>query len=471
MPPLSDWQYRIMPSPDGLTIEHGPGIGCHEVISAQGERLGWLIGFPIDLEARRVIDGPLQIEASEGLAPDALAHLIFERISGQFLWVTEFGSTRCIYPDVTAQVPCVYDPVQKCAALCVPAMWSLEQSQERFDRELYDHMRVDAEGWLPAGLTSHHGAHRLLPNHYLDLDTWESVRFRGSADLFAPTSLDDACEIVSGLVAAQVEALHQGGRGVALSLTAGRDCRMVAAAAAHLRDDVTFVTLTDPSALNMDTQMARRIAAELGLKHLELPAQYADDAEREAYIARGGHCISGANSRLFISMAPLRENHVFVGGLGGEHARGYMWNDRDGDDWPTAESLLRRFSFKPHPRVIDRMQAWLEDIDAQTPQQVYEMAYMELREACWASAQFPCDPTLIRHQPMRSVPTIRAMLGLSDADKKGARLAQAMIDKGWPELGAFPINSLGKTKDTLAKVRRVLRDPEALIRKLRRLRS
>lgn len=468
---LSNWQYRVSPTGNGLVIEHGPDIGCHEVSTPAGERLGWLIGFPIDLKHRAVIDGPLPFDLAEKSKPDDLADAIFERIAGPFLWVMDYRGTRRIYPDITAQVPCVFDPQDRRAALAVPALWPEDKAASRFDRELFVHMRVDAEGWFPAGLTAHQGAHRLLPNHFLDLDSWEMVRFRGADDLFAPITLEEATQIVTDAVAAQMDALHASDRRIALSLTAGRDWRMVAAASAHLRDDITFVTLTGTSMLDVDTQMARRIAGELGLRHLELARQCAGKREREDYIARGGHCVSGVNARHHVSVARLHKSHALVGGVGGELSRGFLWNSGDDDTWPDAETLLLRLGFKPHPRAIDAVGRWLVGLDARSSLQVFDLAYMELREGCWASVQFPCDPTIVRQQPLCTLPSIRAMLGLSVEDKQAARLADAMIERGWPELGVFPVNSLGKTRDLLARIRRVLHDPEALIRRLRRVRS
>ncbi|TRD11663.1 hypothetical protein FGU71_07140 [Erythrobacter insulae] len=468
---LADWQYAIDVDDDQIAISHGSGIGCFDVTSANGQRIGSLIGFPIDLKSRSVVNRTLQSDFLAGEDIDRFAKRFLAGLAGRFIWLLDVPHCRRIYTDILANIPCVYALDERRIALTAPGLLDCDTAKRRFDAELVRHMGTEASGWFPAGLTAHRGALRLMPNHYLDLDDWSVQRFRGAKDLFVPVELGAAAKIVTESVEAQIEALLNSDQKPALALTAGLDTRMVAAASASFKNEVTFFTLTTDEVLDFDTVIPRQIAQELGLRHIELPRRYAGDPEREAYIARGGHCVSGQNARLHISTAPLQGDYTIVGGLGGENCRGCMWNPGDDGSLPSAPELIARFGLPQHELAIKQIEAWLANVDTQDARQLYEMAYIEVMLACWASAQFPCDPTVIRQNPLLTVPAITAMLGLSAPDKIAKRLPDEMIKLSWPELGNYSVNSLGPVGDFLAKIKRVARDPAVLIRRARRLRS
>lgn len=469
---LKNWEFTISVARDGApVVSTGPDIGCYTVQSRAGGMLGWLVGFPIDLERRILIDGPLVTGMTHAGDSDRFAKAFLQTLGGRFLWVATLPEGARIYPDSTASVPCVFDAASKVAGGSTPQILPAQAHDARFNDRLVSHMRVTHEGWLPSGQTAHHGVERLLPNHYLDLTIWQSRRFRRSDDLMVPMSLDDAAEQVTETIRAQIEALTRGPRKVVLALTAGRDSRMVAAAARPYLDQIEFVTLTSGSGTDVDTVLPRRMVRDLRLRHRELPRMQADVDARDSYILRGGSCVAGVNSWLFPSVAPLRDSHVFVGGTGGELSRGFFWNEGDGSHALNGASLLAQFGMPFDDGLAQRLDDWLAGLGSGNRHRVLDMAYLEQREGCWASAQFPCDPSLVRYQPLLAGPAVTAMLGLSYADKRRAALVDRVIARSWPELGTYRFNSLGPVRDNLAKVQRVLRDPEVVLRRIRRFAS
>lgn len=468
---LNGWQYRVAAENGDLATDTAPDIGRFPLSDMNGRNLGCLIGFPIDIDRRQVVRGPLQLPVLRESDPDKLAAEVLDQLAGRFVWLADLPEVRRLYPDPTASVPCVFDASLKAAGLTAHCLDHPTNLQDRFDTDLVTRMRVDHEGWLPAGLTAHTGVARLLPNHYLDLETWSAIRFRGARDLTGNTSLDGAVEDLAEAVEAQIQALLGEDRNVIVGLTAGRDTRMVAAAAKKFRKDLTFVTLRPAGGGDIDAIMARRIARKHGLRHRELPLVRSSENERDIYIANGVHAVSGVNSHIFPSLKPLREGHVFVGGTGGELSRGYLWNDGDTASIPAATNLVSRLGLPQHDVVVRQVQNWIDGLDVVNAAEVYEMAYLELREGCWASVQFPCDPTLVRYQPLLADRAVRAMMGISREDKSKALLADSVIAHYWREMSDMPFNSVGPFRDFIAQIQRVIRDPDAIVRRLRRLSS
>ena len=464
------WQYKVSKFGADLRVQTGPGIGKFELLGVDNQPLGWIIGFPIDLRSRKLITGPYRLPLREPGCIEEFARRLTERLGGRFLWVANTANVQGIFPDMTASIPCVYDAVEKVAAGSPKSLLTESEFADRFDETTFRRMRIDAEGWLPGGGTVHDGVRRLLPNHWLDLTNWRNKRFRTAHHIFKPTSVENAANTVIQTVQAQIEALVSGPRKPALALTAGRDSRMVLAASHPFRRDVDYVTLASEKN-DCDTLVPRRITAEQNLSHIELPFRRATPEARSAYIRAGGNCVAGANSWFHPSVAPLADTHVFVGGTGGELSRGFFWNKRNDGKNLTGSTLLRRMGLPRHDETIEVLDEWIANTGTSEPKDLLDMAYLEFREGCWASVQFPCDMTLVRVQPLLAAPAIFSMLGIDAAVKRSASLTDKIIASEWPSLASYGFNTLGTFRDTVHQMCRVAGNPEVILRRLRRLAS
>jgi hypothetical protein len=473
---LDRWQYRIGPDATadsrpvgGLHLSVGPGLPVHRVLDAGGREAGVLLGFPIDLSARRLVDGLWQAaEAAEG--PDALAMLALRGLGGRFLLILDTPVGGRVYPDVSAQVPCVFDPASGLAASSAAAMLTPAEYEARFNRRMYDRLGVDGEGWFPAGLTAHSGLKRLLPGHVLDLRQMKTRRFW---PLQAVPALPDPMAAVAemtGLVRAQMEAVIAGPKRMALALTAGHETRLLLSCARDYAGTFDLVTVVGEDRHATDTLMARRIAGATGLAHRELPRRSAEDAARVAYIRRGGHCNADSNARFHPSMAPIATSHVFVGGAGGEVGRGFFWRGSDDDSLAVTPALLTaRFGLPSTPEVTAALADWLAGLPPMPSLQLLDLAYLEHRDGAWYAVQFMSDPTLLRLAPLLTLRGVELMMGLPADWKRQSRLGLEIMRTNWPELLEFPFNSLGRVRDALTRLRRLADDPGLLVKKLRKL--
>lgn len=463
---LDPWQYRI--TQGGQVLEAGPGLDQVALEDAGGAPVGTLIGFPIDLlQEIRLTGGTHRVAARLSGDLDAFAEAVLSELAGRFLWLCRVEDAARIYLDVSGQVPCVYDPALGIAASSAHALLEAQAYHARFDAELHRRLGIGGLGWIPGGLTAHEGVFRLLPNHRLDLEDFSVVRHWPLAPIPPAEDPEKAISALIGTVQRQITALGKEPRRIAQALTAGRETRMLLGCVRPHAEDIDFVTVAGAS--QTDTVMAARIAAGEGLSHRVLPQVMASAQARATYLRRNGDCIADANASSFPSVVPLAESHVFVGGAGGEVGRGFFWRPGDDADTPLdGAALMGRFGLPPEPRVIAALDAWragLTGFDART---VLDLAYIEQRMGPWGGAQFPSDPTLVRFAPLLSRAGVTAMMSLPDAWKRNEGMSAAVLRQTWPELARYPFNTLGPVRDAMAKLKKAVKDPSAILRKLRK---
>lgn len=477
--PLEPWQYRLTTHPHtgGQTLGKywlsiGPDLPRVRVTDENGVSFGVLLGFAIDLNDATLVREVWQAPTGADLMTDAGIYRALRALGGRYLWIYVSGDKARIYPDAVTQVTCVWDRQTQSAGSTSLAILDAEDYAARFDKPLFDRLKVLGEGWFPAGLTAHDGVERLLPNHYLDLATWTAHRFAavtitGEA---APATVID--EVVSA-VQTQVKALLTGTQSPVIALTAGRESRAVLACLREWTNELQFVTVTGEDRHQTDTVIAQRIAADLGIAHIMLRRKVADQQHQDLFLRRSGHCFGDSNMQYHPSVHPLHPDHVFAGGLGGEIARAFFWRGEDTADMAITPSLLMaRFGLPQSDKVERALQIWLDGLhSAMTAQDILDRAYLELRLGPWAMAQFCADPKVVRYAPMITYDTVASMLALPAQWKAEKRLNAAIVDRLWPELHRYPYNTLGKFMDIWVRVQRVLDNPAILIKKLRQRRS
>ncbi|RKF12440.1 hypothetical protein D6850_18395 [Roseovarius spongiae] len=472
---LAPRQFTIKPEPgvtdDEIRVRAHPDIGVFDILDASGVRIGLLMGFPIDLQKRCVLSGPLKVTIPGSFGIEATAEMILDRLGGRFLLLLNISGKSRIYPDCAAQVPCVYSPEKGVAGSTADAILSDAKYEALFRYDLYAALDIDNDGWFPGGMTAHKGVERLLPNHVLDLRDWSQKRYWPLETVERTQSPESSLEEISQIIRIQLEALLNGPKKVVQALTAGHETRVMLACAFPYLDSIEFVTLEGDTRRADDTVISRRIAHDLGLNHSMLPRVTADEATVARYMRRGGHCVGGPNRLTHPSLAVLRENHVFVGGGIGEVGRAFFWHGEDRQDaLLTGKLLAGRMGLPTEPRLEDRLDDWLKGLQGIDSLIALDLAYLEQRVGPWGGAQMFSDPTLIRHNPLGTARSIKLMLGLPDAWKRQSVLTTGIIRMHWPELMSYPFNSQGVVRDLLKQVGRVARRPQLIARKLRKMR-
>jgi hypothetical protein len=476
---LDPWQWRLSKqTPEAVhragawSLEIGPGLPVFPVSDAEGRSVGTLIGFPIDLEKKRLIKGSWQSKARLSGSFEAYAMEVIWSLGGRFLWVADTPEGQRVYPDSSAQVACVFDPVARLVGSTAYSVLSADEYTTRFDQSRFSRLEVDGEGWFPAGLTAHRGLQRLLPNHYLDLTTFEVRRFWPVKAIGTGSDPEAIVSEIMEVVQAQLEALTHSPKKLGLALTGGHETRMLLACARPYLDKIEMVTVVGGDRHEVDSVLSRRIAKDLGLSHVTLQRRTATVEQRELFIRRGGHCNADSNSRYHPSIWPIAETHNLVGGVGGEVARAFFWKSEDvaGSQF-TGSALNARFGLAPDEEVSGALEDWLRGLPPMSAFEIMDLAYLEHRDGAWYASQFCCDPTLVRFAPLLTSRVVELMIKLPEDWKRKNRLGHAVIARLWPELASYPYNSLGRWRDAAVQFQKVASNPSILVKKLRKLMS
>lgn len=475
---LDRWQYRISDQETpGATpvgrhwLARGPDLAKYPVLDATGSAVGLLLGYPIDLQARQLIDGPWRVRSVAGNDRDSFVRDILWALGGRFLLIFHGGDAVRLYPDCSAQIPCVWDRATGMAGSSAHALFDNTTYEDRLDRALLSDLGVGGEGWLPGGLTAHRGLCRLLPGHLLDLSERKAHRFwplRG-----VPRAVDTSAvvEETADLVRSQIEASLGRTKRLGLALTAGRETRLLLACARPYVGQFDSVTVVGSDRHKVDTTIAHQIATDMRLNHIELPRREASKDQSDLFVRRGGHCNGDSNARFHPSIWPIADSHLLYGGSGGEIARAFFWRAEDRENSRiTADILMARFGLPKVRAATEALDRWLSDLPVLDTHTILDLAYLEQRMGPWYAVQFGSDPTLVRQAPLVTFRGVELMLSLPPDWKRQSRLGHEIVQRYWPELGRYPINSLGRWQDAALKLQMVLQNPRVVAKKLRKLR-
>ena len=327
------------------------------------------------------------------------------------------------------------------------------------------------------GRTAFRGLHRLLPNHYLDLDTFVPVRHwpvapwepleRGERG--ASAIVDHARRLLTAL-SSQYDAYR-------VFLSAGRDSRAVLAVLRPLVDEGVPVVLstrvTGDLGSRTDLQAARRLARIAGLPHTVSRGLPGRRSGPEG-VLRGFARIGEARAGTFLATPGGPEEdpparRLNVGGMGGETGRAYFWGEK-APRRVGADTLVERTQSPPVREVVEAAETWLEGLPPwlhTRPEDVLDLAYVEQRLGCWQAPSTYLSPGR-RHvsNPMTEAFALETMLRLPVSYRAAGVLQRDMAAYGWPDLLTVPFNQptgwlrlsreLGRTRFHLGALRQRL---------------
>ena len=456
--------------PFGITLiegEGGPQITCssqirsYRVATRDGAALGTVWGLLLPEAAPGLEIGEDRITVA-GAVEDARAFeaRVLERLSGSFLAVTGGTLPLRLYPDCGASLPIVFCAASRRAASSAGMLLGAQEYAARFLKDRH-HRLVESGGaadrWIPGSLTAHAGVTQLTPNHYLDLATWEAVRFWPRPDDFSlGLSFERAVETVSGRLQSFMRAVAESGS-AAIALTAGFDSRMLLAAAwgAGVSDRIESFTLT-PGKPGLDQIVSGALAGRAGMRHRLVPMVMARPAERARWDNAVGQVIAHVNRDIHPSLRQL-EHDLTLTGVWGETGRSRLYqhelssiNDRA----PSADLVLARLGRPQEPEVVAMVEAWLAGLEGFPTSVVLDLAYLEMSYTMlWRPAQCAEIPELL---PFADRAIQRAFLSVAPEAKGTDRLFRACLTHMWPQALDLPVNRYGNYRDPLAKLTRAL---------------
>jgi hypothetical protein len=445
-------------------VQHDPDqIGGVRYALAERQRLALFAGRPIRWTDERAADGEGAIDPASYLDGAGAGEL-----DGRFVVV------RC--DDARGELDLVTDPVGAYPVYETEvggARW-VSNSADLL-RELRGTRELD-----PAALAGVLGGGWSLDGH----PVWSGVRRVGagfSAERVAPLlgagfDADRAAAVLTAAVAALAQ---WPGRPSVVPVTAGRDSRLVLAAAR--RAGFAFETTTGGDDASPDVRAGRRLAELAEAPHSLIPddphgSVWSDwrRAARLLALTEGGTATlaDAAGFPLGPREGPLP---IWHSGQGGEIARSY-YGTGEGDPTDRLErAFLGRRPGRSDPLseegralVRERIASWVEEQRAAgiAPADVPDMFYLQRRMCTWAApthgaVEYVRDTT----SPLWSARLLPDLLGLPTAERARQLFHERVLERLAPELVDVPFErppSLG---------RKVLREVRRRVGPRRRARS
>ena len=366
---------------------------------------------------------------------------------------------RRLYTDYATALSIVYDPGKKLFASSAALMFEDDEYDARLLRDRVRRIVLSEgkQGWICGTLTAHQGLFRLLPNHYLDLESFTQHRFWPREDDF-PLWMDfeEAARICAADIRSYVEAAVSQ-FDISVALTAGYDSRIVLAAARNVVDQVEAYTLHHRT-LNIDAVLAPEIAGHLGVRHRLIPLTQTSEEEKLWWDHCVGHCVKEVSRDIFPSLKLIPGN-LNLSGICGETGRNRLYQK----DWRTindrklkAKTVLWRLALPSDPELVENVQNWLDELSWLAPSAVLDLAHVELKIGSWCMGQGPAQKAILPvMMPLGQRRVQDAMIRVNPAAKDNGALFHRIGELNWPEAMAFPVNRFGDYRDLLAKIRKL----------------
>jgi len=410
-----------------------------EILASDSAMIGWLLGYPIHPEGLLVTETVRFSFSSKVSQVSAQFESSLYAYGGRFAAVCFATQTPRLYLDPCGTLAAVFSPKQQMVASTTTLIPRLDDQDD--NHELIRALDIPGkDAYYPFGLTSRRSVARLLPNHFLDLETWQAVRHWPSQEFTPVDKLPDAVNEMAHLLKNNITAVVRK-HPLYMSLTAGRDSRMLLACARPHLHDISFVTFGVPQSWGLlDKQVAPRIAKRLHLKHSFLPYEQPSENELNEWLNRTGYCIRGSQwVRTYNRLDPQR---AVLMGAAGELGRGFHWRKGDTESSPIcADDLLLKRDLPITTEIKSRARQWLENLPVKNTLTIWGLLYNELFNGCWFGPLlygFKYNPLYIWPFSQRRI--IEIMMSLPADYRRNNILPVELIKSHWPELLRIPFN-------------------------------
>lgn len=300
------------------------------------------------------------------------------------------------------------------------------------------------EYWWPGQASLYHSIKRLLPNHYLDIDTMTMHRYWPKESL-KRIDLTKAIDRLAGLFKGLIISAHNRFK-LSLPLTAGWDSRLLLASVKDIAQEVFYYTLIyyDLDEESDDIRIPQRLLSRLGLKHhlIKCPPTMTEDF-KSIYLGNVScaHEAWGAIAQGLCQAYP--EDRVCLKGNVSEIARNYYGVIRNQD---INSRLLAYLSGMEHSFAVNQFSAWLNEAKGVCERagiRITDLFYWEQRMGSWqAMSQLEWDIAQEVFTPYNCRDILVTMLSVDTKYRRTPNyiLYRRLMESLWPEVLLEPIN-------------------------------
>lgn len=307
--------------------------------------------------------------------------------------------------------------------------------------------RKEKEYWWPGDTSPYREVLHLLPNHFLDLKTGTAGRF-WPAGSTGTLSLEEAVPMIGELLSGLIQgAAHR--FDLALSLTAGRDTRLLLASLKEMSRSVFYFTLMywDLKRKSPDIRIPSLLLRRLGLKHSIIKCPPAMDEEfgsiyrRNVTTAREAY---GAIAQGLYRSYPQERVCVKGNAVGiAKSIYTYMLPPERRGKEVTAATLAGLTGMGDSAFALRALEKWIRGAEERYNINLLDLFKWENREGNWqAMSQLEWDMVQEVFVPYNCRALLAGMLSVDEKYRKppGYALQEKLIARFWPELLQEPIN-------------------------------
>ncbi len=306
-------------------------------------------------------------------------------------------------------------------------------SRELADSEVY---------WLPGDASMYRDIKALLPNHYLNLRTGQSHRFWPDADLKGMSRQEAVAEcsrLLSGLMMSARQRF-----GLALSLTAGWDSRVMLALSRDMARDLYCFTLAYPDTeQTRDVTIPAELLKKLGLKHSLL--KYPEHVETEFKAIYQAN-IDAANKSYCADAQAMYDHYpqglVCITGDVAEIVKCYYRLAEHKSGNVSARDLAGLCGIGTHPFLTQAFDRWLSAVDTRNVHLLDLFCWEQIagRKQALIRAQFDIAHESFAPFSCRSLLT--TMLSVDEEYRRPPehKFLRELIELFWLEVLRLPIN-------------------------------
>lgn len=422
----------------GYHIQAAKNVPFLRLIGDDKKLIGCLIGWAVYQTQIHRSDAEIYLTGPEPVDG------FFKDLCGQFviIWKDPAGSIF-LRENSSGSFPAVYAPDMEAVASTVTMLETLGALERNTEVNAVFNF-PENRGFLPFGLTSRYGAHRLMPNHALDMTTFSSRRVWPDAEFCNRSSITKGevssyVKSISKIVKQNTHAILRQGETV-LYLSGGHDSRMILAAARGCTGDLKSETLGEETAL--DVFVAAKVAkiAEIAHRTVKVLPASRDDVNR--WLHRTGYAMYDPVSELAATAVVNAPTNHPLSGTGAELGRGSNWNKDDVQSKTLdLDGLLSRLRIPDTPIIRSAGQAWLNGLPAMDTAMILDIAKIEQIHGCWAgSAVYGHPLPLPSLSPFLGQRLNEMALSLPKDYRKSGQFYRDYMNELWPELLKIPVN-------------------------------
>jgi hypothetical protein len=439
-------------------FEYCPTLNVTLLFDNEQHRIGCVLGYAITSDGVLIRDSlTLPVSKNTDIFEDSIESFV-SSLAGRYVALIITDTVSKVYIDPAGQLSVVFTPKEKMVGSSLYVISDI--SKPLIDlAELINIPEEDAS--YQFGITPHVGVKRLLPNHFLDLRDFIERRHwprPGELSTRSSKNIELTVDKIRRKLRRNILAVIDQ-HPVCMSLTAGRDSRMLLASVMDRLEEIQFFTMQLPDEnARLDCRVATSLAKRFHFKHEILEWQEANAEELNTWQIRVGRSCAGRTWRAVRTRLQLDPKRTLLPGLIGEMFRGSLWQDSDfSSKVISTEELVVRIEKQNQPVISKAAAHWMSNLPLTNPLDVLNFYELEQLFGCKAA------PSHYGHinNPMITVLSDRHILELAlelpaDYRFKGL-LAKDLIRQYSQKMSRIPFNEDFGTRAIFRRTTRKVR--------------